>query len=214
MAKTKNAFALRDFDAERILQRNFFLQRLGIIFENTDIETLEIYYSVADTSEKGAKAMEQKLTELCNVGQAVWNYKERLTNHLNKLGDYVTRYAVEFTKTNDDNAKRKYARADGLAEKYTKFRRACEQLFEKCQSLISEGEKAIQQQYKIEFATSLKRLRQEKKMTQRDLAGRLGISVPSLSQFESAKIEPTLKTLARLANILETTTDAILGRAV
>ena len=209
MRKTKDAFALCDFDVERILQRKFFYDKLGITFESTDIETLEIYYSVANTSDKGAKAMEQKLSELRKVEQAIWIYKERLTKHLNKVGGYVSRYAVEFVETNNGNSKRKYARADDLAEKYTECRRATEQLLEKCKNIVSEGEKAVQQQYRKDFAGSLKRIRQERRMS---LAGRLGIAVPTLSQYENCIVEPTIKNLIRLANALNVSADELLGR--
>ena len=212
MAKSKDAFALRDFDKERILQRKFFFYRLGIAFEDTDIVTLEIYYSVGGVSHKGAKAMEQKLSKLRKVTQAILSYKYRLDKHLNKLDGYVSRYAVEFVETNSDDFKRKYARADDLSEKYTEYRRATEQLFDKCKDMISEGEKAIQQQYKKDFAGSLKRIRQERHMSQRELAGRLGIAVPTLSQYENCIVEPTIKNLIRLANALEVSTDELLGR--
>lgn len=212
MPKTKDAFALENFDKERILQRKFFFHRLGITFESADIETLEIYYSVTCDTNKGAKAMEQKLSELRNVAQAILSYKECLTEHLNKIGDYVSRYAVEFVETNNDNSKKKYVRADDLAKEYTKCRRAIEQLFDKCKDMVSEGEKAIQQQYKKDFAGSLKRIRQERRMSQRELAGRLGIAVPTLSQYENCIVEPTIKNLIRLANALEVSTDELLGR--
>lgn len=212
MPKTKDAFALENFDKERILQRKFFFHRLGITFESADIETLGIYYSVTCDTNKGAKAMEQKLSELRNVAQAILSYKECLTEHLNKIGDYVSRYAVEFVETNNDNSKKKYVRADDLAKEYTKCRRAIEQLFDKCKDMVSEGEKAIQQQYKKDFAGSLKRIRQERRMSQRELAGRLGIAVPTLSQYENCIVEPTIKNLIRLANALEVSTDELLGR--
>lgn len=212
MAKTKDAFALRDFDSERILERKFFLKRLGFAFDDTDSATLDIYYNVAGVSHNGAKAMEQKLSELRKVTFAVSIYKERLDRHLIKLGGYVSRYAVDFTKSNDDVSKKNYARADKLAEEYTKCRTVIEQLLAKCKEMVTTGEKDIQQQYRIEFATSLKSLRQKKKMSQRELAGRLGIAVPTLSQYENCTIEPTMKNLIRLANALNCTTDKLLGR--
>ena len=88
MPKSKDAFALNDFDENQILSRNFFFHRLGIAFKDDDIATLEIYYNVASVSHKGAKTMEQKLGELRKVAFAVLSYKERLTEHLNKLSGY------------------------------------------------------------------------------------------------------------------------------
>lgn len=60
----------------------------------------------------------------------------------------------------------------------------------------------------------LKELRKEKKLTQTELATKLNISQKSYSNWESGKAEPTLDNIIKLANILDTTTDELLGRKV
>ena len=60
--------------------------------------------------------------------------------------------------------------------------------------------------------TALKELRKEKKLTQTELASKLDISQKSYSNWESGKAEPTLDNIIKLANILDTTTDFLLGR--
>lgn len=60
----------------------------------------------------------------------------------------------------------------------------------------------------------LKILRKRKKLTQNELANLLGISQKSYSNWENNKAEPTLENIVKLANILETTTDELLGRHV
>ena len=60
--------------------------------------------------------------------------------------------------------------------------------------------------------TILKKLRKEKKLTQTELASKLNISQKSYSNWESGKAEPTLDNIIKLANILDTTTDELLGR--
>lgn len=62
--------------------------------------------------------------------------------------------------------------------------------------------------------TVLKELRKEKKLTQTELASKLNISQKSYSNWESGKAEPTLDNIIKLANILDTTTDELLGRQV
>ena len=62
--------------------------------------------------------------------------------------------------------------------------------------------------------TVLKKLRKEKKLTQTELASKLDISQKSYSNWESGKAEPTLDNIIKLANILDTTTDELLGRKV
>lgn len=60
----------------------------------------------------------------------------------------------------------------------------------------------------------LKELRKEKKLTQTELATKLNISQKSYSNWESGNAEPTLDNIIKLANILDTTTDELLGRKV
>ena len=68
---------------------------------------------------------------------------------------------------------------------------------------------------KMTFASDkLKILRKRKKLTQNELANLLGISQKSYSNWENNKAEPTLENIVKLANILETTTDELLGRHV
>ena len=62
--------------------------------------------------------------------------------------------------------------------------------------------------------TVLKELRKEKKLTQTELASKLDISQKSYSNWESGKAEPTLDNIIKLANILDTTTDELLGRKI
>ncbi|WP_421038288.1 helix-turn-helix domain-containing protein [Streptococcus hyointestinalis] len=58
---------------------------------------------------------------------------------------------------------------------------------------------------------ALKELRKEKKLTQTELATKLNISQKSYSNWESGKSEPTLDNIVKLASILDTTTDKLLG---
>ena len=60
----------------------------------------------------------------------------------------------------------------------------------------------------------LKEMRKEKKLTQTELATKLNINQKSYSNWESGKAEPTLDNIIKLANILDTTTDELLGRKV
>ena len=60
----------------------------------------------------------------------------------------------------------------------------------------------------------LKELRKQKKLTQTELASKLNISQKSYSNWESGKAEPTLDNIIKLANILDTTTDELLGRQI
>lgn len=58
----------------------------------------------------------------------------------------------------------------------------------------------------------LKALREQKGMTQRELGARVGVTLQAVSQWEAGIKRPSVANLERLADVLETITDAILGR--
>ena len=58
----------------------------------------------------------------------------------------------------------------------------------------------------------LKFLREEKKLTQQQLAELIGSAQQKISNYEKDIVEPDCETLIKLANFFNTTTDYILGR--
>lgn len=213
MPKTENAFALKNFDVERILQRTFFLHRLGVIHDDTDASILDLYY-VANIAHLGAAKMEKRITDLHQLKAATETYKKILNRHVDRISKFESRYAEKFIKTLDSSFREKYEYANILKSCYNLALKLVDKLIGLMSALEKENDKFIQKKYREEFAVNLKHIRLARKMTQRELATRLDIAVPSLSQYENAIIEPTIKNLVRLANILGTTTDALLGRAV
>ncbi len=62
------------------------------------------------------------------------------------------------------------------------------------------------------FAENLKSLRLEKKLSQRKLAEAVGVTQQCVSEWERAKIEPTLGYLWRLADLFGISIDILCGR--
>ena len=58
----------------------------------------------------------------------------------------------------------------------------------------------------------LKQLREAAGMTQRALGDRVGVSPQAVAQWEAGVKRPSVANLTKLADVLKTTTDAILGR--
>ena len=58
----------------------------------------------------------------------------------------------------------------------------------------------------------LKKNRKSQKMTQQDLADLLNINRVTYQGYESDKHKPDIDTLAKLADVLHTSTDYLLGR--
>ncbi|HEM3612998.1 TPA: helix-turn-helix transcriptional regulator [Streptococcus suis] len=61
------------------------------------------------------------------------------------------------------------------------------------------------------FSTRLKLLRKQKQLTQKELAEQICIKQNSYSDWETGKNEPSLENIVKLAKILDTTIDFLLG---
>lgn len=62
------------------------------------------------------------------------------------------------------------------------------------------------------FPDRLAKIRKERKLTHQNMADHLGITRQGYGYYEKGTREPDLKTLQKIADILETTTDYLLGR--
>lgn len=62
------------------------------------------------------------------------------------------------------------------------------------------------------LANRLIRYRKEKKLTQEELAKKVGVSRTTLVNYENARRKPDYEILQRIADILEVSTDMLLGR--
>ena len=213
MAKSKDAFALQAFDKERILRQNFFFSKLGWQSDDTDTNIIDLDNAGA-SAHLGAAKMEARNSNLRRLRTMTEDYAKLLRRHIDRLSKLSSRYAEKFMNTFDSSLKEKYEKTNTFKASYDSAVKSVDKLVDTMLSLEKENEKNIQKKYREEFAANLKDTRIKRKMTQKELAARLDIAVPSLSQYENAIIEPTLKNLVRLANILDTTTDALLGRAV
>ncbi|MGN0818793.1 MAG: helix-turn-helix transcriptional regulator [Christensenellaceae bacterium] len=63
---------------------------------------------------------------------------------------------------------------------------------------------------KINFANNLRSLRKEKQLTQKQLAGLLGVDQRTVSAWENGVCEPSFELLAKLCEIFDESFDSIL----
>ena len=63
----------------------------------------------------------------------------------------------------------------------------------------------------LEFGKTLKELRNEHNVTQKELAGLVGLSATGYAGYEQGHREPDLKTLVTLARFFDVSTDYLLG---
>ena len=63
------------------------------------------------------------------------------------------------------------------------------------------------------FAENIKELREQKDISQRELASDLKVSQRVISYWERGDSEPNLETLCRIANYFDVTVDYLVGRS-
>ena len=63
------------------------------------------------------------------------------------------------------------------------------------------------------LSANLQALRELRKLTQAELGARAGIAAASISHFETGQRTPSLDSLVKLADALQMSVDALLGRA-
>lgn len=66
----------------------------------------------------------------------------------------------------------------------------------------------------MNFAATLKSLRKQSHLSQSHLADALGVSQRTVSHYENGTCEPSLSVLCRIADLLHTSTDCLLGREI
>lgn len=59
---------------------------------------------------------------------------------------------------------------------------------------------------------TIKKLREQKSLSQTQVAEKIGVTQRTYSDYERDKTEPKLETLIKLAELYETSTDYLLGR--
>ena len=64
----------------------------------------------------------------------------------------------------------------------------------------------------MQFPAQLKRIRQAKGVTQKQVANALGVSKQTITAYEAGTREPDLMKLITIAEVLDTTPDDLLGR--
>lgn len=82
------------------------------------------------------------------------------------------------------------------------------------QKIIPPDNPEAEAKRRREFGARVKALRKQAGLTQAEVAEKLGIVPQSVTNYESGKIEPSIRNLISLAAVLGTSTDYLLGRSV
>lgn len=205
MPKTKDAFALADFDAERILQRPFF--KTLCLPMTIDKEIIADYDPLDIVANIPAKL--RRLQELQDFLAA---YTKKLLSHELKLEKIILRYSELYVQTNAQIYKEKYSRAYILQQSYLIANEFNGRLQRSVIYLGSVAEDVLDGEYRTGFGIRLRNARRTKGLTQLELARRVGFkSYNSIAQYERGINEPSASVVFKLAKELECSADWLLG---
>ena len=210
MKKTKDAFALKGFDYERIFQRKFFLHRLGFAYSDNDTDVIDIY-NVAAISHLGSVTMVERLDALKKIKTAVLDYTKLINEHVKRLESLRTAYTEKFTETTAPTWQEKYRRAKDFQQAYKDVISKLVILQEKINKLEQDGEKALDKQRRKEFAERLQDARQRAGMKQSEVASQLKVASTTIANYEQGRSDPQIPMLIKIAKILNVSTDKLLG---
>lgn len=213
----KAAFALSDFDKERILQRNFFkdLEVDGAKIFDAEMTDKEIitFLSFGDSVE-GQKL---NLKAFQSILSQVEEYEKKIEHHMSrfdKLKGEITSKLFKLPPNDLDglrDCRSKHGRIDEMWKNYSKIAKAVEDFSLLLSANIALLDAKICKYYRKNFSARLKILRKEKKLTQKSLAQKSGLSAIAIAQYEQCTREPSITTAIKLSKTLGTTIDFLCG---
>ena len=202
MQKTKNAYALRSFDATKILQRRWF-KDFNLPVDN-DENILLSFYNIIEN---------ENLEIITHLGERTVFYEALLERHITRLNEIKKYYTENFMATEKKIWKTKALQATELIKHYREVLNSTTVLREKISIKVKALKELFEKDFRQRFFGS--RLRQARKaagLTQRELAERVGFKTyNSIAQYERGLNDPSLPTLFRIATELKCSTDWLLN---
>ncbi len=200
--KTKNAFAFRDFDSARILQRPFF-KNFYFASDKSDAEILE---SLNKETEDSADSLERRLYSIKAILERLAEFRRLIDRHNeNRLNKYNRK------KSESKGIKITELQHPAPVMEYFNASLSVLELMNKFEKLYSDLEKKIQVRCRKEFGNRLKRARQALGLTQQQLGDLIRISSQGVSLYELGKRDASIPTIIKFAKVLNMNGNQILG---
>ena len=196
MPKTRDAFALRDLDEKRILQRPYFRQ-----FNLPKATDAEILKSLQVDDTDSVENMEKKMSTIEKILDKLVDYHHFIVCHLNRLS------RLKFAQTHPQ-------RNDEVVVKYFSAEIKTAELIKKVSVLEEATEKQIQKKYRDTFTANLRKYRRASKLTQKELGEIVKVSPTVISRYLNGERDMPLHTMIRTAKALNVSLDKlIIGNA-
>lgn len=181
MPKTRNAFALKNFDEERILQRRYF----NDCGKKPNFTDSEIVQSLMVNDSDSIDEMEEKLSKIKALHTRLLQFNALIKRHIQRKG----KACIE-----------EITAQMSISELETKLRET-----------YYSTEKTIQSKYRKIFTERLKQYRKAAGLTQKELGELVQVSPMGMSYYARGEREMPLHTLARISKILDISADELLG---
>lgn len=232
MPKTKDAFALRDFDGTRILQRPFF-RDFHFDADKTDEEILS---NTAAKLDDTLHSINQKISNLEKLQEQIGAYQKVLTRHVKRLEKYlhaIEQKGIVDTTADLDALRKKYTKALTLLLTYSdsfwaenpnnykitvfhskaiSVRKSLDDIYVGVAENLRELYRAERFYYRKVFAERLKTARKAAGLTQAKLGELTGVPRRNISDYEGTMpFEPNLSILVKFAQALNKPVGWFLG---
>ena len=200
--KTKNAFAFRDFDSSRILQRPFF-KDFHFDANKSDAQILK---SLSIVTEDSVDSWERNLYVIKATYERLFRFRRLINRHNEKRLDKYNKI-----KSKSQDVKITELQRPAPVMEYFSASLSVLELMNKFKKLYSEIDKKIQIRYRKEFGTRLRRIRQDLGLTQAKFGDLVQVSPQVFSLYERGEHDVPIHTIIRLTKMLDMSSDQLLG---
>ena len=200
--KTKNAFAFRDFDSSHILQRPFFKN----FYFDSDKSDAEILDSLNNATDDSIDSWEKNLYAIKAIHDRLAEFRHLINRHNEKRLDKYNK-----NKSTSENVKITELQRPARVMEYFSASLSVLELINKFKNLYRDIEKRIQVRYRKDFASRLKQIRQDLKLTQKQFGDLIRVSPQVFSFYERGEHDIPVHTIIRLAKALNMSGNQILG---
>ena len=214
--KTKDAFAFRDFDATRILQRPFFKKFREDYPVFKGLSDDEILQDLSLSDNDSLATLERKHKVLNDIFNRLSQLRILVTNHANKrLEKY--RKAIQKKIAADpvsESLQRKLRREQDLVLSYIlHIPIDVADSTEKVEKDWRELENKLQEIYRKNFAERLKQARLKANLSRKELGDAINVSPNGYGLYETGKRDVSTTALIRIARLLNVSADWLIGLA-
>lgn len=190
--KNRNAFALRDFDEQKFLQRQ--LKACGL----SDRALIKPDGNVDDFDD--LLRTRRAYLKFCDN---LFQWRQRLIRHNDRLGRYQAALGRLIATADDDVLKPKSTRAVALSDQYAAIAKTIIDAEQRA-TVMRDQVDIAQRNYCLKiFARRLKETRESLRLTQAEFGKVFGVTQKTISNYENAAREPSLamlKILFQLSN--------------